>query len=462
MSGPARRIPIALAGIALTVSLGQATAIAVPPPSIDPGRVPPNSAPSGPKTELRDPCSTTQPVGDLAQVPPPQRALDLESVWPLSTGRGQTVAVIDTGVERHSRLPGLIPGGDYVSTGDGTQDCDAHGTLVAGIIAAKRDGETGFAGVAPDARILSIRQSSNIYRETDGRKDAEGQNAQGVGNVSTLARAIRHAADFPGVTVINISEVACVPVSGGDSAMLGAAVDYAARIKDIVVVAAAGNLDSEACKASNPPTNPATPHANPWDSVTTIATPAWYDDQVLAVGSVDPDGAPSAFTVPGPWVDVAAPGTEITSLDPRRPEPTGLTDSVNGGSVQGTSFAAPYAAGTAALIRARFPQLTAREVMDRIERTAHAPADGWDPLVGHGVIDPAAAVTAELPGAVPTQDAQSAAMAIPDGPEPPDDRPRNVAVAGAGGVVALLGLGLLASYPLRRRLQRDGGETSTG
>ncbi|MFD4181500.1 type VII secretion-associated serine protease mycosin [Rhodococcus sp. NPDC058514] len=461
MSGHARRIPIALAGVALAASLSQATAIAIPPPSIDPGRVPPNSAPSGPKTELRDPCATTAPASDLAQVPPPQRALDLESVWPLSTGRGQTVAVIDTGVERHSRLPGLIPGGDYVSTGDGAQDCDAHGTLVAGIIAANRNGQTGFAGVAPDARILSIRQSSDIYRETDGRKDAEGQNAKGVGNVSTLARAIRHAADFPGVTVINISEVACVPASAGDVAALGAAVDYAARIKDIVVVAAAGNLEG-ACKDPNPTPNPATPHADPWDSVITIATPAWYDDQVLAVGSVNPDGAPSAFTVPGPWVDVAAPGTEITSLDPRRPEPTGLTSSVNGKPVQGTSFAAPYVAGTAALIRARFPQLNARQVMDRIEQTAHAPANGWDPFVGHGVIDPGAAVTAEVPGATQAHGAQSTAMAIPEAPTPPDLRPRNVAVVGAGGVAALLGLGLLASFPLRRRLQRDGGETSTG
>ncbi|TQF68903.1 type VII secretion-associated serine protease mycosin [Rhodococcus spelaei] len=443
----------------LAVGANPAVAAAVPPPTVDPGRLPPNSAPVPPPTELRDPCTVTAPAADLAQTPTPQRALDLEAVWPLSTGRGQVVAVIDTGVERHSRLPGLIPGGDYVSSGDGTSDCDGHGTLVAGIIAATRSPETGFAGVAPDARILSIRQSSNIYREVGGRRDAEGQNARGVGNVGTLASAIRRAADL-GATVVNISEVACIPAGSGDNPALGAAIDYASRVKDVVIVAAAGNLDSDTCRTSNPAPNPATPHANLWDSVTTIATPAWYDDQVLAVGSVNPDGSPSEFTLPGPWVDVAAPGTDITSLDPRRLQPSGVTDSTNGGPVQGTSFAAPYVAGTAALIRARYPELTARQVMDRIEATAHAPAAGWDPYVGHGVIDPFAAVTAAPGRAGPGT--QSVELAIPAPAPPPDHRPRDVALAGAGGVAALLGLGLLASFPLRRRLQRAGGDTTIG
>jgi len=76
------------------------------------------------------------------------------------------VAVIDTGVARHRLLPHLVPGGDYVSTGDGTEDCDGHGTIVAGIIgAAPIDREDGtFGGVAPDASVLSIRQSSNKFR----------------------------------------------------------------------------------------------------------------------------------------------------------------------------------------------------------------------------------------------------------------------------------------------------------
>ena len=67
--------------------------------------------------------------------------IDLPRAWDITTGSASiTIAVIDTGVSRHPRLPNLVPGGDYVSTGDGMQDCDAHGTMVAGIL----------SGVAPD------------------------------------------------------------------------------------------------------------------------------------------------------------------------------------------------------------------------------------------------------------------------------------------------------------------------
>ena len=61
---------------------------------------------------------------------------DLQQVWRLTRGSGQRVAVLDTGVAPHPRLAHLSAGGDYVSIGDGTQDCDGHGTAVAGIIAA--------------------------------------------------------------------------------------------------------------------------------------------------------------------------------------------------------------------------------------------------------------------------------------------------------------------------------------
>lgn len=447
------------AALTAVLAASSGTALAVSPPTIDPGALPPGNLPP-PPSELRDPCAQTSPVADPVPVPLPQRSLDLDAVWPLSTGRGQLVAVIDTGVERHPRLPGLAGGGDFVSAGDGTSDCDAHGTIVAGIIAASRSGATGFAGVAPDARILAIRQSSNVYRRVGAERDTDGLNARGVGTLTTLASAIRRAADLE-ATVINISEVACVPPGSGDHRALGAAIDYAARVHDAVIVAAAGNLDT--CRASNPPLDPARPQADPWEDVTTVATPAWYDDQVLTVGSVDQGGTPSAFTLPGPWVDVAAPGTAVTSLDPRRLEDTGLTDAVNGGPVEGTSFAAPYVAGTAALIRARHPELTAAQVIARIEDTAHAPAGGWDPYIGHGVVDPLAAVTAARSGV--TADPQSVSLAVPAPEPPPDTRPRTVATVGAGIVAAGLSIGILASIPLRHRPQRrrsQRGETSIG
>ena len=95
----------------------------------------------------------------------PLRRLGLESVWQLSRGEDQRIAVIDTGVARHVRLAHLQAAGDYVSAGDGTQDCDGHGTVVAGIIAAAADPDdpTHFAGVAPAATLLAIRQSTTKF-----------------------------------------------------------------------------------------------------------------------------------------------------------------------------------------------------------------------------------------------------------------------------------------------------------
>ena len=88
-------------------------------------------------TEQSEPCHTTNgPSETDADTERQLSAIDLHAIWRLSRGSGQTVAVIDTGVSRHRLLPHLIPGGDYVSVGDGTQDCDGHGTVVAGIIGA--------------------------------------------------------------------------------------------------------------------------------------------------------------------------------------------------------------------------------------------------------------------------------------------------------------------------------------
>lgn len=449
---------VSLLTVATTLSLGGVGSAVVPAP-IDPGRLPgpARSAPLAP-TEQRNACAVALPSADEPGVPLPQRTMDFESVWPLTRGAGQTVAVIDTGVARHSRLPGLIPGGDYVSTGDGTGDCDAHGTIVAGLIAAAPAPTSGFVGGAPDARIVTIRQSSANFSETRRRDDPNDvQNTSGYGNTQTMAMAIRQAVDN-GATVVNISEVACRSAADGIADQsLGAAVHYAATVKNAVVVAAAGNFRSGGCMAQNPGIDPLDPGADPWNSVATIATPAWYDDYVLTVGSVDPDGAASEFSLGGPWVDVAAPGTGIVSLSP---DGTGETRSwLNGQGQQmpfvGTSFAAPLVSATVALVRARLPQLSAQQVIARIEATAHAPAEGWNPFVGHGVVDLVAAVTADLPDDdVTVQAFASAQLPTPHPPPPPDTRPRTVALAATGGIVALAILGVLASLPLRRRASR--------
>ena len=127
------------------------TTTAVTPPPVDDSRLtaagPP--APSRP-TAQHDDCavaSASDSIPPAATSNPGQLAgVDLSTVWALTRGAGQTVAVIDTGVARHRRLPHLVPGGDYVSTRDGASDCDGHGTIVAGIIGAAPD-----AGDTPDA-----------------------------------------------------------------------------------------------------------------------------------------------------------------------------------------------------------------------------------------------------------------------------------------------------------------------
>lgn len=378
MTGRALRV-LAVSAVALAQSAP--AALAVSPPAVDERRLP-DAGPPAPAhpTAQHDECATAPPAATAE--PGQLGGMDLSSVWALTRGAGQTVAVIDTGVTRHRRLPHLVPGGDYVSRHDGTNDCDGHGTIVAGIIGATPDtgDPEGFSGIAPDVSLLSIRQSSNKFHAID---DPGGT---GVGDVATLAAAVRTAADL-GATIINISTVACVPVDTvlADEA-LGAALSYAVDVKNVVVVAAAGNVGGPGqCRDHNPRGTAGA------EQVSTVASPAWYDDLVLTVGSVAADGTPSDFSLAGPWVDVAAPGEGVVSLASAG---DGLVDvSPSGAPLSGTSYAVPVVSAVAALVRARSPELTARQVMRRIEDTAQSSSSGWNPVVGHGVIDPMAAVS---------------------------------------------------------------------
>ncbi|ANY07439.1 type VII secretion-associated serine protease mycosin [Pseudonocardia sp. HH130630-07] len=283
----------------------------------------------------------------------------------LATGAGETVAVIDTGVEAVPRLDGrLRGGGDYLAGGDGLDDCDSHGTDVALLLAGAADPRTGTgAGLAPGAGVLSLRQSSLRYTV----RDDEGAERP-AGEISTLASAIERSVEL-GASVINVSEVVCVPTDRLDTAdaPLRAAVAAASRA-DVLVVAAAGNLDPSGTCTGDPGLRP---------------LPALYDE-VLAVGAVDGADRPAPFSVAGAWVDLAAPGVDL-------PAPTGPEGSV----ISGTSYAAPLVAGTAALVRERFPMLSAEQVADRLRATARRPGAGRDDRVGDGVLDPTAALTAE-------------------------------------------------------------------
>ena len=423
----------ALVGLSI---FGTPSAQAISPPRIDDRWLPKPALPAPPQpTTQREVCAVLK-----ANSAPGQNQLtdlDLPQVWQLSRGAGQRVAVIDTGVSRHPRLPAVVAGGDYVSTGDGTQDCDVHGTLVAGIIAATPDPKAdSFSGVAPEVTLISVRQSSAKFAPAS---DGSGT---GMGDVNTMARAVRTAADL-GASVINISSVACVPVGSAlDDRALGAALAYAVDIKNAVVVAAAGNTGGAAqCPQQRPDAS--------WETATVAVSPAWYDDYVLTVGSVNSQGAPSAFTLAGPWVDVAAAGEGATSL--------------GSAPVSGTSYAAPLVTGVAALIRARFPALTARQVMQRIESTAHHPAAGWDALVGHGTVDALAAVSTDLAPAANTSTPSSASVPITTAatPRPPDPHARNTAFGGAAiclvGLLTALTIGA-AKGGLRRPRDRVPGD----
>ncbi|TPG34395.1 type VII secretion-associated serine protease mycosin [Mycolicibacterium hodleri] len=423
------------------------TAAAVTPPAVDEALLPP-ARPPRPRTPTEQTGACAGGTATAKMSATQQNLAELESASRLTKGAGQTIAVIDTGVGRHRLLPHLLPGGDYVSTGDGTQDCDGHGTVVAGIIGATRSDSSGttFVGVAPDAGILSIRQSSNVFRPS------EGATGPGVGDVDTLADAVRTAADA-GATVINISSVACVPSDEGlDDRALGAALAYAVDVKNVVVVAAAGNVGGPGqCPGQNPPPDPAHPGQPGWDGVNVVVSPAWYDDYVLTVGSVDRAGRASAFTLAGPWVDVAAPGEAVVSLGPGG---DGLVESMPLASehepISGTSYSTPVVSGIAALVRSVSPRLTAREVMGRIEDTAHHPASGWDPWVGHGVVDVLAAVSADGVGpwtapSAPVPQERSEAIDV-------DTTSRRVSLVGAAGCVAAVTIAMTASAGwLRRR-----------
>jgi membrane-anchored mycosin MYCP len=426
---------------------------AVTPPAIDDSMLPKPGPPAPPRpTKQQDRCVTAAATGDQAE-PGQLSGLNLQQIWKFTRGAGQTVAVIDTGVARHRLLPHLVPGGDYVSTADGTDDCDGHGTVVAGIIGAAPDSdESTFSGIAPDATIVSIRQSSNKFRASD---DPSGS---GFGDVDTLARAVRAAADM-GATVINVSSVACLRVDSGlDDRPLGAALAYAVDVKNVVVVAAAGNVGTPGqCPEQNPATGQARPGQPDWDRVNVVVSPAWYDEYVLTVGSVDTRGAPSAFSLAGPWVDVAAPGEAIVSLDP---DGEGLVSNLPTAAdpipIAGTSYAAPVVSGIVALVRSRSPELTARQVMQRIETTAHQPTAGWDPIVGHGVVDAMAAMTAGM--ATPAiEDVPSRPVSYPH-PSPPDRRAYRFSVGGAAVCVAVsVATVVMTTSAARLRRPSNGG-----
>ncbi|CAM2866175.1 type VII secretion-associated serine protease mycosin [Saccharomonospora xinjiangensis] len=449
------------------------------PPEVDPGRLPADDGQPDKTYEQKRGCveRNLEYNEDIENAPWGQQYLRIDEVHALmrsttghvgrdvETGEPIKVAVIDTGVRNHDFFKHDVQGvGDYVKRDDrGLEDCDGHGTEVAGIIAADTPDNIGFAGVAPDVQILSIRQSSQNYapkdegsggggspRGTGPAQDGRTQGSEGAGTLGTLAKAVVRAANS-GAQVINISINNCRPGDGGitgDEQALQAAIHYAVNDKDVVVVSAAGNVsESTNCKQNDQALA---------EKPKTIVTPPWFAENVLSVAAIDETGGVADFSMHGPWVSVAAPGTGIISLDPAEGSDGLANMMMDGGEAQeikGTSFAAPYVTGLAALVRAKYPKLNAHQVMHRIKFTAQHPAaaGGHDNFVGFGVIDPMAALTATVPseeGILPAK-----AEDLPSDMPPASYRdwtPMTVALTGAGGALAALVITLFVVHTIRR------------
>jgi membrane-anchored mycosin MYCP len=442
-------------------------ALAISPPAVDPGVQPPSGTPGpGQPMEQRGACSTSGiiPGTDPGIPGPSQSMLNLPAAWQFSRGEGQLVAVIDTGVRPGPRLPNVDPGGDFVETTDGLTDCDGHGTLVAGIIAGQPGlaGEDGFSGVAPAARLLSIRVTSAKFSPRTPGGDP--LLARAALDVATLSRAIVHAADL-GARVINISAITCLPADRTiDQAALGAALRYAAIDKDAVIVTAAGNTGASgsvgggtSCE-SNPLTDLGRPDdLRNWSGVTSVSIPSWWQPYVLSAASLTPDGQPSKFTMAGPWVGVAAPGESIVSVSNR--DGGGLANGLPDDHQQlvalsGTSYAAGYVSGVAALVRSKYPGLNAGQVISRITSTAHNGARAPSNVVGTGSVDPVAALTWELPASKAPVVAPAKPVVAPPPPAPKDNTPRTVAFAGTG-VLALLVAAAAATAVIAARRRKE-------
>ncbi|MDY6998720.1 MAG: type VII secretion-associated serine protease mycosin [Actinomycetota bacterium] len=448
-----RRAGVVAATLAVLAAGGPA-AQAVTPPQVEPDASPPAGS-AGPVQPMaqRSACTVTgvRPGTEPAVVAG-RPALDLPAAWRHSRGEGQLVAVIDTGVTPGPRLPDVQAGGDYVADTDGLTDCDGHGTLVAGLIAGQ-PGEDGFSGVAPGAQIVSIRQTSAHFAPRDPGEDPA--LTRGGIEVDTLARAVVRAADL-GARVITIAVGACLPVGSGiDQSELGAALRYAAVEQDVVIVAAAGDtsggLGTGARCTANPLGDAARP-ADPrnWDGVTSLSVPSWWQPYVLSVGALGPGGAPAPFTMPGPWLGVAAPGENVTSVS--NADGGGLANGMPGNDQQlvpidGTGYAAAYVSGVAALVRSRFPDMDAAAVVDRITATAHGAARSPSNLVGAGAVDPVAALTWDVAAEVEAEPAAVRQISAPPPPPRDDPVPRIVAFSGAG----VLALSVLAAVVASRK-----------
>jgi serine protease len=325
--------------------------------------------------------------------------------WERSTGAGQIVAVVDSGMTSHSDLQAnVVPGFDFITDPLVSQDGDGrdpnpqdegdwcgtgsssswHGTHVAGIIGAATNNSKGVAGVSYGAKIQPLRAMGTCggYMSDiiDAVTWAVGGSVPGVPPNPTPAR------------VVNLSLGATAECSTAFQDTLNFAAD-----KGAVVVVAAGNQGQP---ASN-------------------STPA-NCDRVITVGSTGRDGARAPYSNYGPAVDISAPGGYMATGIAN-----GIASTWNAGTTtpgqetyayrQGTSMAAPHAAGVAALLLAADGALTPDQVEKTLKSTARPLPQKCDvSSCGAGLLDATAALAA-LPEAPPPAPALSAGSAAVQG-----------------------------------------------
>ena len=298
----------------------------------------------------------------------------ITKAWEVSKGANVKVAVIDSGVDaKHPDLKGAVVGGSDASgagSADGQKSIGSkpeHGTLVATMLAgrghqppkstaspapgaAAAPGPDGIVGVAPEAQILSV--STWLGSQNPGGKTDQEQ----------IPAAVRWAVDN-GARVINISLGSTSPEwpQSWDAAFL-----YAEQ-KDVVIVAAAGNRVGGNVQVGAPATIPG----------------------VLTVAGLNREGAASIdSSSQGISIGVAAPAENLIGGMPG----DGYAEWA------GTSGATPIVSGVAALIRSKWPEMTASQVINRIVTTAKdAGAPGKDPIYGFGVLNAEAALKQDVP-----------------------------------------------------------------
>jgi type VII secretion-associated serine protease mycosin len=304
-------------------------------------------------------------------------SLDVARAHSYSEGKGVIVGIVDTGVDAsHPDLRGnVLSGIDFSDPsrpggfGNGETDTASHGTAMAGLIAAHGHGASngsGITGIAPQAKLLPIRDGTGYLDAT----------------ATQMATGVIWAVDH-GATVICIAEAGY-----NGSASEEHAIQYA-ESKDVVVVAGVGNVP--ASKA--------------------VAYPAAYPG-VLAAAGTDEHGNHAAISVTGPQVVLSAPATNIYS--------DGLNHAYSTGT--GTSNSTAIIAGAAALVRARFPQLSAVEVIHRLTATATDKGPkGRDDEYGYGELNLVAALTADVPP-LPSATKSPTLSHTPEAVKPPAHR----------------------------------------